>query len=335
MALRPLDFCMSKDKRNIIILSALLMVLVGIVVKNFVFSDDGSDLRPQTSDLRPRSAIRHPKADRAGSQGAEPAEGYRPLPLQVLGRRWSGDLQPSRNLFVYHIPPPPPERAPPPPPPPPLSLTAIRPSSVYAGQKEFTLEVSGVRLPQDARIFLNGRPLSTSVASPTQLEARVQKSLIASPGQLPVEVRNAMGDLYSNALTLYVQDPPKPTYKYVGRIANLVFLAKGPQDRELAFLGDTVESRWRVADISEVSVTLEDVTIGIAHQIPLERPAEGAGAESAPDTGFQAGFIQRPNPRRAAAFEAEQVDDEEPLEEPPPPPPPQPQPQRVQPRPRP
>jgi hypothetical protein len=340
---------MSKDKRNIIILGVLLIVLVGVMVNNFVLSDSSadtpgttkaSDIRPQTSDTRPKTGSR---SEVLGLR-SEVSSGYRPLPLQALSRRQSDDfLRLSRNFFIFCqddpiCNPPASPKPVPPPPPPPLTITAIRPTSRYAGQADFTLEVVGAQFPQDARILLNGRPLSTSVASPAKLEAQVQRALTIAPGPLTVEVRNAMGDLYSNVLTLYVQDPPKPVYKYVGRIANLVFLAKGPQDREPAFLGDTVENRWRVAKIGDLSVTLEDVTIGIVHEIPLEKPAEGTVAsEGSPDTGsgFQGGFINRPG-RRQAGFETEQTDDEEPPEEQPPPPPPvQPQPQRVQPRPRP
>jgi hypothetical protein len=306
---------MSKDKQKLIFLGVLLVVLVVVVLNNFVLSDSGTGAPATTNNtVGPAQRTSSPSATaqkakgRAGT-GAEatPAEGYRPLPLDALGRRRSGDLEPDRNLFVYYIPPPPP---PPPPrvePPPPLTITAIHPSMVYAGQKEFTLEISGEQLPEDANIYLNNRPVSTSVESPTKLKALIQKPWIVAPGQQNVTVRTRSG-LYSKTLVLNIQDPPKPNYSYIGRIDNLVFLAKSEQERVPKFLGDLVEDRWRVVEVTDARVMLEDVTLGISH--PLGIAKSSGEAEGSADALQQRGI--RSTQFRRADMDVEE--DEQPPE---------------------
>jgi hypothetical protein len=323
---------MSKDKQKVILLGGLVLVFAIVVVNSFVLTDGGTTA-PTTANTVTNQARRSspgPTAtQRARSQNrsqtdSEPAEGYRPLPLQALDRRRANAQDPRRNLFVYFVPPPPPPKMDPPPPPPPLTITSVRPPSAYAGQDEFTIEVSGVELPNDARIFLNSQPLTTTVESASQLKAVVKKSQVATPGQSGVTVRNQAGNLFSNQLALNVQDAPKPPYRsYVGRIDNLVFLARSDQDRESAFLGDVLDERWRVASVTNDNVTLEDLRIGrgIQHVIAIAKSANlattiGPGGQEVPSDSFNQSFFDGRG-RRFRQQSDEADEDEEPQNPPP------------------
>jgi hypothetical protein len=286
---------MSKERK---ILVALLVVAIGfLAIDKFVLSDDIGASPP------PNSAVTPARATNARNQPNRPSprqplttpdleQGYRPLPLQALkgGRASSRDSE--RNVFVYYVPPPPPPPVVPPPPPPPITIYSLDPSSVFAKTKDFTLRVSGQGFPEDAQIFVRGTtPLKTSRASARELNATVEKRLIAAPGQLQVEVKNATGELYSNPLFITINDPPTPPYTYIGRIDNLVYLQKGPSDRLLARLGQTVEDRWRVAQVGSENVVLEDVLLGIPYTIAMEE--RGASVASGQPVGGFPTPVQR------------------------------------------
>jgi hypothetical protein len=271
---------MSREKRNYIILTVMLIVFVVIVVNQFVLSSDNFTESPTTDQMiastleqTPRGLLYQPSLPQ-GQESAQvnPEQGVRPLPLRALEAKSTLSAPPSRNLFRYYVPPPPP---PEPIIPPPLAIDSVDPTFVYAGTKAFTLRVSGRDLPEDAQIFVNGQALPTTHVSESVLSATVEKRLIATLGQLRVEVKNTSGDVFSNPFMVNVERPPAPPYKYVGRIGNLIFLESGDSKRLKARVGETVEKRWRLTKIVGEDVVLEDIALGLQHTMALPKPQPG------------------------------------------------------------
>jgi len=140
-----------------------------------------------------------------------------------------------------------------------------------------------------------------------QLTASVPAALITSQGQRSVEVRTPDGKLYSDKLTLSVMQPPAPTYTYVGflkRARGNAAILKDSRGTELYTIreGDIIESRFRVAEISERGVEVIDKDLNIRHTMPYVS-AGGLG----PGRGPAPGAIQPPPPP------ADEGGDEEPL----------------------
>ena len=272
---------MDKEKRNRILLAALAVTFAAVVVWQFVLSGDAP---------APRSAVAAPTVRQ--TSGAAPRgkaapdaneEGYRPLALSALERPHGAGTEPARNIFIYYVPPPKPVVAPPEPPAP-LRITTLSPSSVYAGTGEFTLRVAGVELPSDARLLLNSQPLASQLKGDSEITVTVPKTFMAAAGQVQVEVRDGSGKLFSNKLQLLVNAPPPPPYRYVGRIDNLAFLSGGgmqADERTPLLLGSTIDNRWKLADIGDESLTVEDVVLHIRHPIRFS-PEGGAVGATAP-----------------------------------------------------
>ncbi|MCS6804527.1 MAG: hypothetical protein RMM98_13955 [Acidobacteriota bacterium] len=302
---------MTKERK---VLLGLLAVAAGVLlVDRFILSDQATgstatntarasappggnqaNRKPSSREIRnPKSEVRNGsdlgfRASDFPAGASEVEQGYRPLPLHVLARRDGVTEQASRNVFVYYVPPPPPVKPPPPPPPPPLAIYSLEPHSVYARTKDFTLTVKGARFPEDAQIVVNGRPLKTERVSEVELRATVDKRMIATAAPLQVMVRNSTGELYSNQLTLAVQEPEPPRYRYLGRVDDLVFLLKSDNERLVARLnGQLVENRWLVTQVSAERVVLKDVTLDILHTLPIE------DADASP--GGQVGGVLSPN----------------------------------------
>lgn len=279
------------------ILLGLLAVAAGVLlVDRFILSDQAAGstaMNAARASLPPRGgnqANRQPPQQDQQRAQSEVEQGYRPLPLHVLSRREGVAEQASRNVFVYYVPPPPPVKPPPPPPPPPLAIYSLEPRSVYARTKDFTITVKGARFPEDAQIIVNGRPLKTSRVNDAELTATVDKRMIAAAAPLSVMVRNSTGELYSNQLTLVVQEPEAPRYRYLGRVDDLVFLLKSDNERLVARLnGQLVENRWLVTQVSAERVVLKDVTLDILHTLPIEdadaNPAGQVGGVLNPNQG--------------------------------------------------
>lgn len=309
---------MSKERK---ILLALLVVAISVLaIDKFVLSDDNPTDPPPNNAATPARARGPGWGARDGGPGAgqtsprsptpspqSPEEGYRPLPLQALKRGRASGQEAERNVFVYYVPPPPPPPVEPPKPPPPITVYSVDPSAVFAKTKDFTLRVLGQSFPDDVQIVVNQRPLKTTRASATELSATVEKRLIANPGQLQVEVKNPTGELYSNPFFITVNDPPPPPYTYIGRIDNVVYLQKGPSDRLLAHLGQTVDDRWRVAQVAGENVVLEDVLLGIPYTIVMEERGGGAPPGGQGVGGFPTPVQRTFTPRRPPRGDAQGV----------------------------
>jgi hypothetical protein len=179
-----------------------------------------------------------------------------------------------------------------------LTVHSVNPLSVFARTKDFALHVFGMDLPEDARIYVSGRPVKTTRVSATEVTATVGKQFIAAPGQLQVEVKNSTGELYSNPLMITVQQPPEPTYKYIGRIDNYVYLRKQSDEPPVvALLGKTLlDNRWRVERAAGDNLMLQDVVLEIPYTIELEANtvASTSGNQMMmPMTEYQAPIQQR------------------------------------------
>jgi len=270
---------MTKERKKVATLVGLLVILAAALIYNYRSGsvDSGSITRNKVA-VSPGASMTKAAPAAAGKRLGEKAggdesseQGFRPLPLYALSDRSSVPDEPKRNIFVYYSPPPaeiPLRKGPPPT----ISLTALSPDQVYARTGEFVLRVKGLKFPEDVKILINGQEQETQFVNPSELSTTVGKALIAAPGTLRVEVRNARGD-FSNELALSVMEPPAPSYKYVGRIGDMVFLASG-EDRYPVRIGNVVDEkkapRWRVVAASDGNVTIEDVLIGVNHRLEMD-----------------------------------------------------------------
>lgn len=211
-----------------------------------------------------------------------------------------------RNIFAFYEPgkptpysptPTPPIKPPTPPPPtpePPFRVNFANPGSVYAGSKGFTLQISGDKFTPDALILFNGSQIPTNYISPQNLTAQIPEGLITFPGTRNITVITPDGK-YSNMISMNVQEPPKPTFKYIGMIARKMynndtayFEEPGKENPIGARLNEVVAGRFRLKSISAEEVIFEDVSLGFKHKLPLTRPP--VGQSSSINNGF-------PNPR--------------------------------------
>ncbi|GEM_PF-1064203 len=302
---------MRAETRKLVLLVVLAVIFVGVLIYQFgIFgqraggaSAAGVRSPAARGALSPRRLTAQRLNATARATGGRkksnlPPRAYRPLPLQVLESRSSVDGTSARNIFVYYVPPPEPTEPEEPPTPPPLIISAVDPRTVYAGTGDVTITVSGEELPEDVQIFVNGRTLPTTRVNSSQLSAVVDRTMIGTPGQLRVEVKDSTGELYSNVLTINVQAPPKPTYKYIGHIENTAYLVKGKEKPMEAALGHIVEERWRVASVGDDKLVLEDIKIGIEHTLPIQARAPSvASSRFSGSRRFQRRFV-RPTRRR-------------------------------------
>ncbi len=201
-----------------------------------------------------------------------------------------------RNIFAFYEPPPPtpfvptppptpkPEVivTPEPPPPPPLLVGYVTPQSVYAGSKTFRMEVNGDRFTPESLIYLNGSQLPTTFVSQQKLVADVPSNFIGGAGALQIMVRTPDGGLYSNQVSINVQAPPIPQFRYIGMIARqrfnndtAYFEETGKPTPINARLNDVVGGRFRLTSISANETVFEDVNLGFKHRLALFRPAAG------------------------------------------------------------
>ena len=227
--------------------------------------------------------------------------------------------EPGRNIFAFYEPPPPcgpasnpcpPPPTPvvtpiPPPPTPEIFITAINPSSVYAGSKGFRLEIAGERMLPDAKVYLSQSEIPTRFINDRQISADVPASAIAGEGPRQIIIQTPDGKKYSQMMTLNVQAPPRPQFQYIGMIARkrsnndtAYFMEQGRQTPISARLNDIVGGRFRLVSISSDETIFEDVNLGFRHPVPIYRPAPGTAVSTGPsrNPGFPSGDFQPFNP---------------------------------------
>ena len=227
---------------------------------------------------------------------------YGTTPIVCCGVSTGPD--PGRNIFAFYEPPPPtpyvPTPLPTPPPPSPtptpgIFITGVNPQSVYAGSRGFRLEISGERMQPDAKIYFSQNELPTSFVNEQRMVADVPANFIAGEGPRQIMIQTPDGKIYSNAVSLNVQAPPKPQFQYIGMIARTrsnndtaYFMEQGRQTPLSARLSDVVGGRFRLLSISAEETVFEDVSLGFKHKLQLFRPAPGTAVSSQPPRpGFQ------------------------------------------------
>ena len=203
--------------------------------------------------------------------------------------------EPGRNIFAFYEPPkpctpnvdcppptPPPSTPMPTPTPPDIEIAMMNPQSVYAGSRGFRLEINGLRMQPDARVYLSQTELRTTFVNDTKMVAEVPANLIASEGPRQVLIQTIDGKKHSNQVMLTVQAPPKPGFQYIGMIARkrsnndtAYFMESGRQTPISARLNDIVGGRFRLMSISAEETLFEDVNLGFKHKVALHRPAPG------------------------------------------------------------
>lgn len=272
-----------------------------------------------------------------------------------------GAPDPGRNIFAFYEPPEPcpPNICPPPTPTPtPIPTPVVTPTpvfhaeslnvpNVYAGSRGFRLEVNGDRFTPNAQIYFDQNPVPTTFVSGQKVAANIPQNFIFQEGRRQIIVQTPDGTAYSEALTLTVQPPPKPTLNYIGMIAR----TRGNNDTAYfidasrpvtptnqpppfgARLNDVVAGRFRLVDIGPAQVIFEDVQLGFKHRVPIARATSGASGPSGQPTrgGFPEGFPvdtsrgvpgfpgmtvqpqqnpQQPRPARSPSEKKDDVDDD-------------------------
>ena len=265
------------EKKKMI--AAAVLALVAIIVLGYVFFGGGSSKPPsnQTAGTRPSPAPRAAAAvtTQAVDTTSDDASIYQPIVYTGATPAYS---EANRNIFAYYIPPPPTPKpvivqTPTPTPTPPLTASAISPASVYARTADFSLQLSGDKFTSAVKIVIDGRDLPTRFVNSQQLATTVPASLIATPGVRQVIARSADGTLYSNTLSLSINQAPAPNFTYVGIIGKprfndtAVLQDKGSKDFIRVQRGDPVGGRFRVVSISEKEVKLIDTALKIPYTL--------------------------------------------------------------------
>lgn len=254
---------------------------------------------------------------------------YASVPINFVGNGASSVPLSGRNIFAFwepgdptpvpiSTPKPLPAATPIPTPDYKIFLSFVTPPNVYAGSKEFRLEVNGDKFSDDSRIIFNGVPLQTTFISEQRLAATISETFINRPSTGTIMVDSPKMDFFSRQVSFLVQAPPKPEFEYIGMIARqhynndtAYFQEKGAKSGNpfSARLDDVVKGRFRVISISEKAVEFVDTTLGFKHRLALLRPEPGNNSSSESGYGDSpAGLqvnppgipanIRRVNPRR-------------------------------------
>ena len=176
-------------------------------------------------------------------------------------------------------------------------LAYAMPQSVYSGSKGFRIELSGDKFEPESRIYFEQRELRTTFISPQKLVADISAEMISSPGNRQVIVQTPDGRKHSNQLMFQVQEPPKPSFQYIGMIARqrynndtAYFQEPGQQTPTSARLNDVVGGRFRLLSISSEETVFEDVNLGFKHKVGLYRPPPGTVVSNPPPSTNRRGF---------------------------------------------
>jgi hypothetical protein len=264
----------SNEKRKIILLGGLFAVLVGVLYFQFI-SGGNNTQGAQPVATRGRATPAPAPTPRPGDRKVPTISA--PLDLASMTNRTGSSDGTGRNIFIYPTPTPPPTPKPaaptPTPIPPPITLFSANPGSVFARSPDFNLAVFGEKIPQDGKILINGREFPTTFVNARELRARVTSDAIRGTGSLGIMVRSSSdAKLYSNQLPLNVSEPPKPPYRYIGRIERrngAIVVLKAPNDEQVFNVAkDAVfGGRWKLISITPQRIVLEDTTIKVTHTI--------------------------------------------------------------------
>lgn len=200
-----------------------------------------------------------------------------------MSSRSAGGEGTGRNIFIYPPPPPPPTPKPlppqPTPPPPPVNLFSVNPAGVIARTGDQNLTLFGEKIPQDGRVYVDGREYPTTFVSEREIKAKLPADAIRNAGNLGVMVRS-VGDakIFSNQLSLNVAEPPPPPYRFIGLIvkksgstAVLKVVSPGPNEEDVINVTkDKIFGRnnnWKVISITPQKIVLEDTNLKVTHTL--------------------------------------------------------------------
>lgn len=271
----------SPEKRKKILLGALFVALAGVIYYQFFSGGDeptARGSRTTTTTATATGAKPTPSPKTLPRPGATPEEIiFQPLNLASMISKAGSSDGTGRNIFIYPPPPPPPtpklQPTLPPPPPPPVNLYSVNPSGVIARTAEFNLTVFGDKIPQDGRVFIEGREYQSTFVSVTEIKVKVPAEAIKNPGNLGVQVRSESdAKMFSNQLSLNVAEPPPPLYRYIGLIISkkstiAVIKSQADESVENVTKGQKFGTHWRVINITPQKIEVEDTNLKISHTI--------------------------------------------------------------------
>ena len=267
------------EKKKMI--AAGVLAVAAIAVLGYVFFGGSSSKPPANQATRNRPSPSPRVAVVPGSNDVAPPPDDSIYQEIKYSGNTPGLSEGDRNIFAFYEPPPPtpkpsPVYIPTPTPTLPLVVSSVSPPSVFAGTPaDFSLQVGGDKFTPAVHVVLDGRDLPTRFINAQQLFATVSQSLIKNAGARQVMARNADGTLYSNIITLNVNQAPQPNFTYIGIIGKphyndtAVLQDKSSKDFIRVQRGDPVGGRWRVVSISEKEVLLIDATLKIPYHLPF------------------------------------------------------------------
>jgi len=264
----------AKEYRKVILLVVLGVVFIGVLFFQ-LFSGGNSD--GKATATQPKNPLAKPSPTPGLRRSADEIVSQ-PLDLASLTNRASAAGGTGRNIFIYPtptpLPPPKPPSPTPTPVPPPVTLFTVNPAGVTARTADFTMTLYGAKIPQDAKVYLNGRDFPATFVSDREIRAKVTADAIRTAGSMGIQVRSASdAKLFSNSISLTVTEPPPPPYRYIGIIVE----KKGPiavlklQGGDNEFVRVVRDQRfgtnWRVVNIDPQKIIVEDTRIKVTHSI--------------------------------------------------------------------
>ncbi|MEW6213025.1 MAG: hypothetical protein AB1631_32175 [Acidobacteriota bacterium] len=269
------------DKKRLIILSAILVVLAGVAVYRFVFESPTPRRRAASSNSNtartpspaPSAPAQTPKLDKAlrDDEAAIQQEiaNITPLDFGMFGHD-AGNATPGPrgNIFGYYVRP----RDPPKPEPrPPISLQFIQPQSAVAGTpRRFTMTVVGQAVPADAQIIIDGRAKPTRRVNDTTLATDIEPAEYASSRSMTVEIKSPTDPkLFSNPASFIVQPSPEPPFRFTAylKLGNWgLFEMSSTRRISRLTVGDTVQG-WRIDSINEKEAEITHLQYEIKRRV--------------------------------------------------------------------
>jgi hypothetical protein len=167
------------------------------------------------------------------------------------------------------------------------------------------MEVTGDKFTPDAHIYFNQTMVPTKFISEQRMTAEIPAKLIANEGQPQIIVQTPDGKKFSNAVSMSIMAPPRPTMLYIGMMGRKRYNNDTAyfQDSEKAppfsaRLNDVVGGRFRLIDISPAEVIFQDVSLSFKHRVPISKgimqgsmpPGRGTEPEAGVPT-YPPGFI--------------------------------------------
>ena len=276
----------SSEKKKRLILAVLGGLLIFLLIYQFFLSGPTPRTTKKPANSNSSVATKSPGAQTGAPQApkskpaneqdrlmAEQLADLSPLDLSRAYPIGNATILPTRGpIFAYYVAPPPPPV--PEKPPPPIGLQSVQPQFAVAGTpRDITLVISGTKIPADAQVYLDGRPLPSKRVSENQLSIELKASEYASPRSMNIEVKSASDPVNNNSNTIQFmsQQPPLPQFRYIGRLGeNAVFELTATKEIKRLRRGDIVQGVWRIDSINDSGVELTHTQYEIKTRVPLQ-----------------------------------------------------------------